>query len=78
MPVVLQDVKIGQGKFIGLFGFPKADRGLVGVTIHSGVPFIRTGEAAALFENLADKLQGELGAPTKIVRICASTDSSYS
>lgn len=68
MPLVLQDVRIGQRKFIGLFGFSKEDRRLVMVTIHSGIPFIRTGEAAALFESLADKLQGELGTAAKIVR----------
>ena len=68
VPVVLQEVSIGQGKFIGLFSFSKANRLLVGVTIHSGIPFIRTGAAAALFESLADKLQSELGTPAKIVR----------
>jgi hypothetical protein len=68
VPFVLQDVEMGGRKFIGLFGFSRAGQRLAAVTLHSGIPLIRTAEAWAFFERLADELQRELGQPAKLVR----------
>jgi len=68
VPFVLQDIELGGTKFIGLFGFSKTDRRLVAITLHSGIPLIKTAGATALFNRLLDDEQKQLGVPRKIIR----------
>src|SRR4051812_16894322 len=40
VPFVLQDIGLGGRKFTGLFGFSHSERRLVGISLHSGIPFM--------------------------------------
>jgi hypothetical protein len=68
VPFVLQGIELGGRKFIGSFGFSKTDRRLIAITLHSGIPFMKTAGATALFNRLLDDEQAQIGVPGKIIR----------
>ena len=68
VPFILQDIELGGRKFIALFGFSKKDRRLVAITLHSGIPFIKTASATMLFDSLLDDQRKQLGIPGTIIR----------